>query len=67
MAMYKAALQSFAPGDPVSADVPNVQQALVALQEKALVWKERRGVYALEESSLADLLQGNGLLDCVDQ
>ena len=65
MAMYKAALKAIAPDDTVSADVPNVQQALVALQEKALIWKERRGVYALEESSLADLLQSNGLLDCV--
>ena len=67
MAMYKAALQFIAPEDSVSADVPNIQQALVALQEKALIWKERRGVYALEENSLSDLLQSSGLLDCVVQ
>jgi hypothetical protein len=29
---------------------------LVALQDKGLVWKAARGVYALEDTSLADLL-----------
>lgn len=44
-------------------ETSSVQQALVALQEKALVWRERRGVYALEESSLADLMRAAGMLE----
>lgn len=66
MFLYKKTLRSISPDDTVCADVPNVQQALGALQDKALIWKERRGVYALEESSLAGLLQKNGLLGCVE-
>ena len=46
-----------APNDDMRADISNVQQSLVALQEKGLVWKAARGVYALEDTSLADLLQ----------
>jgi hypothetical protein len=41
----------------VSTDLPNIQYALAALQEKALVWKAERGVYALEDPAIADLLQ----------
>ena len=37
-------------------DLSNVQQVLVALQEKGLVWKAARGVYALEDTSLGELL-----------
>lgn len=42
-----------------------VQQALVALQEKALVWKAARGIYALEEASVADLMQKEKMLHMV--
>jgi hypothetical protein len=59
---YSEALTSSAPNDRVKPDVSNVQQALIALQEKLLVWKEKRGVYALEDPGLADLLEANGLL-----
>lgn len=37
-------------------DTPNIQQALLALQDKGLMWRAARGVYALEESALAELL-----------
>lgn len=57
MAAYAAVLK----GEKV--EPSSVQQALSALQEKALVWRERRGVYALEESSLADLMRAAGMLD----
>jgi len=40
----------------------NVQQALAALQEKALVWKADRGVYAIEEQGLPDLMRSAGIL-----
>lgn len=62
IAAYQAVLESEDPGTSTRADVPNVQQALIALQEKALVWRAARGVYALEEGSLAELMAQRGLL-----
>lgn len=44
-------------------EVPGVQQALIALQEKNLVWKASRGVYAVDEQIIVDLLRDDGLLD----
>lgn len=44
-------------------EVPGVQQALIALQEKNLVWKASRGVYAVDEHVIVDLLRADGLLD----
>jgi hypothetical protein len=44
-------------------EVPGVQQALIALQDKKLVWKASRGVYAVEEHVIVDLLRDSGLLD----
>ncbi len=63
IAAYRRVLKTIAPDEMVTPNVANVQQALAALQEKSLIWKERRGVYALEESALADLLASKGLLD----
>jgi hypothetical protein len=57
MVLYKDAMSRFAAESAVSPDLPNVQQALVALQEKGLVWKAARGVYALEDTSLGELLR----------
>lgn len=48
--------------DDIKADVPGVQQALIALQDKKLVWKASRGVYAIEEQALTDILETEGLL-----
>jgi len=59
---YKQVMGVLAPGSSVDPEVSNVQQALAALQEKSIVWKEARGVYALEESALADLLAQEGML-----
>jgi hypothetical protein len=44
----------------------NVQQALAALQEKSLVWKADRGVYAIEEQALPDLMRQAGMLPGAD-
>ena len=62
---YRAVLTAMSPDEPVKPDVPNVQAALMALQEKALIWRERRGIYALEESALGDLMAQQGMLDVV--
>lgn len=62
---YRKTLETIAPGERIEPDTSNVQQALMSLQEKSLIWKERRGVYAIEESSLADMMQERGMLDMV--
>ena len=46
---YRQVLSAIAPQDDVVVDTSNVQSALTALQEKELIWRERRGVYALED------------------
>lgn len=51
--------------DTLKADVPGVQQALLALQEKKLVWRAARGVYAIEEQAIIELLRAQGLLEGV--
>ena len=43
-------------------DTANVQQALIALQDKSLVWRAARGVYALEDTFLAELMRNAGML-----
>jgi hypothetical protein len=65
MTVYRSVLIDIAPKETVVPDTSNVQQALVALQDKMLVWKERRGVYALEESATAELLLRHGLLKSI--
>jgi hypothetical protein len=47
----------------IKVEVPDVQQALIALQEKKLVWKASRGVYAVDEHVIVDLLGEAGLLE----
>jgi hypothetical protein len=53
---YKAVLRNMKSDRASKVDVTTVQQALLALQDKSLVWKESRGVYALEDASIIDLL-----------
>ncbi len=60
MELYQSAMSSISPKSDVAPDLSNVQQALAALQEKGLVWKAARGVYALEDTSLGELLVSNG-------
>jgi hypothetical protein len=61
---YRKALQlSGQPPEEVKVDVPGVQQALIALQDKKLIWRAARGVYAVEEKNIIDLLRADGLLD----
>jgi len=55
---YRKALKEA--GEPAESatkvDATSVQAALQALQEKWLIWRASRGVYALEDASLQDLL-----------
>ena len=60
---YRKAMQlSGQAPDELKVDVPGVQQALIALQEKKLVWRAARGVYAVEEKHTVDVLNAEGLL-----
>jgi hypothetical protein len=60
---YRKAMQlSGQAPDEAKVDVPGVQQALIALQEKKLVWRAARGVYAVEEKHTVDVLRAEGLL-----
>jgi hypothetical protein len=63
MERYKATLAAAAPDAKLEPDTANVQQALSALQDKALVWRAARGVYALEDTFLAELMEKAGMLD----
>jgi hypothetical protein len=61
---YRKAMQlSGQPPEDVKVDVPGVQQALIALQDKKLIWRAARGVYAVEEKNIVDLIKADGLLD----
>ena len=63
---YRFALKSAGvPSDEIKADIPGVQQALIALQDKKLIWRAARGVYAVEDSSVVDLLRESGYLEGV--
>jgi hypothetical protein len=63
MELYATAMKlaGIAEGE-IKVEVPGVQQALIALQEKKLVWKASRGVYAVDEHVIVDLLRADGLL-----
>jgi hypothetical protein len=63
MERYRSTLVAMAPAAKVEPETNNVQQSLVALQEKALVWKAARGVYALEDTFLAELMRKAGMLE----
>ncbi|WP_256081370.1 ATP-binding protein [Massilia sp. YIM B04103] len=59
----KAVKQAGIPAEDIKVDVPGIQAVLLALQEKKLIWRAARGVYAIEEQSVIDLLSADGLLD----
>lgn len=62
MSKYRKAMQEAGHSkDEARVDVPAVQQALIALQEKKLVWRAARGVYAVEEQGVIDLLLADGV------
>lgn len=68
MAIYAKAMSlAGIPDADIKIDVTNVQQALIALQEKKLVWKASRGVYAIDEDIIVNLLRADGLLEGLDK
>lgn len=59
----KAMEQAGIEASDIKAEVPGVQQALIALQEKKLVWRASRGVYAVDEQVIVYILRDDGLLE----
>lgn len=59
----KAMEQAGIEASDIKAEVPGIQQALIALQEKKLVWRASRGVYAVDEQVIVDILRDDGLLE----
>jgi hypothetical protein len=57
---YREALKAAGESAEAAAkiDVPSTQAALQALQDKSLIWRASRGVYALEDASLQAVLLG---------
>ena len=66
LAAYQAVAKATVP-EPVNVTEAAVQQALIALQDKALVWRAARGVYALEEATVADLMRAENMLTMVPE
>lgn len=67
MALYAKAMQQVALSEQqAKAAISNVQQVLIALQEKNLVWRASRGVYAVDEPVTVELLQAAGMLEGLD-
>jgi hypothetical protein len=62
LALYANALKKRSSHAMPRIDTPNIQAALTALQDKSLIWKEKRGVYALEDASTFELMRRHGLL-----
>ncbi|MCY1550168.1 hypothetical protein D9M68_863980 [compost metagenome] len=64
LALYAKAMERAGmAASAVKAEVPGVQQALIALQQKKLIWRASRGVYAVDEQVIVDLLRADGLLE----
>lgn len=59
----QALMRAGIPEAEAKADIPGVQQALIALQDKKLVWRAARGVYAVEEKNIVELLRAEGLIE----
>jgi hypothetical protein len=66
LALCERVLKQRWPAQSFKVDASNIQAVLTALQEKSLVWKEKRGVYSLEEASTLDLMRRHGLLPAWD-
>ncbi len=63
-ALYvKAMEQAGIAASEIKAEAPDVRQALTALQERKLVWRALRDVYAVNEHMIVDLLRSDGLLE----
>lgn len=64
MQAYRRVLDAIAP-EAIKPNDSTVQQALIGLQAKGLVWRAGRGVYVLDDASVGELMRSEGMLDAV--
>ena len=63
MKRYARWLERIDAAHTIEPSATNVQAALKSLKQRGLVWRASRGVYALEEMQLAELMRGDGMPD----
>lgn len=63
MARYAATIRRIDPQDTTAPNGSNVQSALATLTRRGLVWSGERGVYALEDARLAELMRAEGMIE----
>ena len=63
MRRYARTIERIDPEDPIVPNGSNVQSALASLTKRGLVWSGDRGVYALEEARLAELMRAEGMIE----
>jgi len=63
MDRYTSTLLRIAPSSTLLPNDTNVQSALASLQKRGLVWRAERGVYALEDSRLAELMRLDDMIE----
>lgn len=57
MSLYAEEVELSGAAGEVRIEVPSVQQALISLQEKNLIWRASRGTYGLEQQAWPELIQ----------
>ena len=62
MSRYARTLAAIDPDGERVPNTPNVQAALQALQERGLVWRASRGVYAIEDERYVELMRREGMI-----
>ncbi len=62
MQRYAQIIERIAPHGTIVPSDTNVQAALRGLKKKGLIWRAVRGVYALEDSRLADLMRADAMI-----
>lgn len=65
LAAYQDVLRAIGFSDDFQVNISVVQEALQALQDNSIIWRAARGIYALEESSLKELMESKNWLAVV--
>lgn len=63
MKRYAETIQRIDANSGIVPSTTNVQAALESLKQRGLVWRASRGVYALEDAPLAELMRAEGMID----
>ncbi len=63
MERYLQSMATLAPDTSLVPNDTNVQSALASLQKRGLIWRAERGVYALEDSRLVQIMRAEGMIE----